>query len=189
MGSETTSSTTPRFRVSAAGEFKQLPGCPDHAVNALGREHLERLCGGECYNPSGERHRIDRVEVIRIRPQVSPGEDVGPLIEDPWKTLDCPADPEGCTIEFEDQEFVSEGRETVYYVRAIQEATPMINADNVRCEFSEQGECIAVNPCYGDYRTAEDDDCLAPAEQRAWSSPIFVNFQPAPAPIPEETIQ
>jgi hypothetical protein len=189
MGSETTSATTPHFRVSAVGEFKQLPGCPDHAVKALGREQLERLCGGECYNPSGERHRIDRIEVIRIRPRVSPGEDVGALIEDPWKTLDCPGDPQGCVIEFEDEDFVSGGRETVYYVRAIQEATPMINADNVRCEYSEQGECIAVNPCYGDYRTAEDDDCLAPAEQRAWSSPIFVNYQPAPAPIPEETIQ
>jgi hypothetical protein len=50
----------------------------------------------------------------------------------------------------------------------------MINAANVRCEYDESGACIAVNPCYGDYRTSREDDCLAPAEQRAWSSPIFV---------------
>ena len=104
---------------------------------------------------------------------------MGPLLEDPWRSFDCPDDPLGCTVEFEDDEFVSAGREAIYYARAVQEATPMINADNVRCEYSEQGDCIAVNPCYGDYRTADDEDCLADAEQRAWSSPIFVNHQSA----------
>jgi hypothetical protein len=92
----------------------------------------------------------------------------------------------GCRVEFEDEEFVAGGREVVYYVRAVQEATPMINADNVRCEYDDQGQCIAVNPCYGDYRTPDEDDCLAPAEQRAWSSPIFVAFAPAPEQDLEE---
>jgi hypothetical protein len=187
MGSGATSSTPPRFRVSAVGDFRQLPGCPDHAVKALGAGRLERLCGGECYNPSEERYRIGRIEVIRIRPQVHGGEDVGRLIEDPWQTIECPGDPLGCTVEFEDMDFVNGRREAIYYVRAIQEATPMINAKNVRCEYSEEGECIAVNPCYGDFRTPEADDCLASAEQRAWSSPIFVNYQPALEPAPEET--
>ena len=176
MGVEVNSTVNPRFRVGAMGAFKQQPGCPDHAIRALGQERLELLCGGECYNPGDERYRIDRIEVVRIKPQVSPGEPVAALIEDPWRSFSCDTEPAGCEVEFEDEDFVASGRETVYYVRAIQEATPMINAANVRCEFDKAGECIAVNPCYGDYRTAEDEECLAPAEQRAWSSPIFVAY-------------
>ena len=93
--------------------------------------------------------------------------------------LPCPEDPLGCTVEFEDKEFPGSQRNTVYYVRAIQEEAEMINAGNLRCEYSEQGECITVNPCYGDYRTSKEDDCLYPAAQRAWSSPIFVSYQPS----------
>ena len=178
MGSETDSAVSPRFRVSAVGAFKQNPGCPAHALNGLGEKRLQWLCGGECYNPSNERHVIDRIEVIRIRPQVASNESVNQLIEDPWRTFDCSGDPMGCSIEFEDENFVDDRRESIYYARAIQKATPMINADNLRCEYSEQGECIAVNPCYGDYRTPASEDCLAPAEQRAWSSPIFIRFAP-----------
>ena len=47
---------------------------------------------------------------------------------------------------------------------------------NIRCEYNEKGECIKVNMCYGDYRTAKDDDCLVLIEERAWSSPIFVDY-------------
>ena len=68
------------------------------------------------------------------------------------------------------------GRDTVYYVRAIQEPSLAINGAQLRCEYDEKGHCISVSPCYGDSRTDYQDDCLAETEERAWSSPIFVRF-------------
>ncbi|MFK8049092.1 MAG: DUF3604 domain-containing protein [Halioglobus sp.] len=176
MGTETSISSMPKFRASAVGAFRQLPGCPDFAHKGLGSDRLELLCGGECYNPGDDRLLIDRIEVVRIRPQITPDEAVENLIEDPWKILQCEADQSGCEVEFEDPEFVLGERESIYYIRAIQETTEMINAENVRCEYDDSGNCVEVNPCFGDYRTASSDDCLAPANQRAWSSPIFVGF-------------
>jgi hypothetical protein len=77
-------------------------------------------------------------------------------------------------VEFEDPDFAAGAREAVYYVRAIQEPTPAVNAAGLRCTLDENGRCVDVDPCYGDYRTAFDDDCLAMNEERAWSSPIRV---------------
>ncbi len=54
------------------------------------------------------------------------------------------------------------------------QASPTVNAGNLRCEFNDKGECINVKPCFGDLRTELGDDCMRPAEERAWSSPIFV---------------
>ena len=173
MGSAVDLHGIPRFRVRAVGALAQLPGCPDHAVGALDPARLAALCRGECYHPSDTRRRIVRIEVVRIRPQVRPDEPVAPLIEDPWRVLAC-ADPAGCTVEFEDREYLAGGRDTTYYVRAIQEATPTVNAGNLRCDRDVAGRCIAVHPCYGDERTPSDDDCLVAAEERAWSSPIYV---------------
>ncbi len=175
MGGETFLGTAPRFRVRAAGSFKQKPGCPDYAHAALSKEKLEYVCRGECYNPTDERHRITRIEVVRIRPQERPGEPVRPLIEDPWKRLDCEPSPDGCVVEFEDADFAAGGRDATYYVRAIQEPTPAVNAGGLRCRYDEAGNCIETDICHGDYRTSFDDDCLSPAEERAWSSPIYVN--------------
>jgi hypothetical protein len=174
MGSETRLAGTPLFRIRAVGSLKQKPGCPDSSVKALGPARLEYLCRGECYNPSDERRLITRIEVIRIRPQVRPGEPVGALIEDPWRRLACPPDPAGCEVQVEDPDFVAAGRDTLYYARAIQEPTPAVNAGGLRCRFDASGNCVAVNPCYGDYRTPYGDDCLSPNEERAWSSPIYV---------------
>jgi hypothetical protein len=180
MGSEVALTAAPVFRVRAVGSFKQAPGCPAYALTGLGPERLERLCRGECYNPTDERHRITRNEIVRIRAQQQPGEAVGPLIEDPWRRFDCPPAAEGCTIEFDDPEFAAGGGEAVYYARAIQEPTLAVNAANLRCRPGPDGECAEVRPCYGDYRTPFEEDCLEPNEERAWSSPIYV--LPASAP-------
>jgi hypothetical protein len=174
MGSDATLADAPRFRVRAVGSFKQKPGCPEHSIAGLSPERLESLCRGECYNPSDERHLITRIEVVRIRPQSRPGEPVDELIEDPWRKIDCPPLPGGCEVEFSDPDFAAGGRQATYYVRAIQEETPAVNGAGLRCEYDEKGECVKVNPCYGDYRTPFEDDCLAPVQERAWSSPIYV---------------
>jgi hypothetical protein len=175
MGGEVAMNEAPSFEVRAVGALRQAPGCPDSSATALGPERLERLCRDECYNPTDERKLITRIEVVRIRPQATPGEDVASLIEDPWLVHACPADPVGCTFRFEDPEHADAGRDALYYVRAIEEASKAVNAGNLRCSYDGDGNCVAVRPCWGDYRTDDGDDCLAETEERAWSSPIYVD--------------
>ena len=175
MGSEVASSSAPHFRVRAVGAHRQNPGCPAETFAALSEERVEELCLGECHHPGDERHRIDRIEVVRIRPQVESGEDVTALIEDPWRTIACPPDPEGCVVEFSDEDFLASARDAVYYVRALQETTPAINAANLRAEFDEEGNVVSLNPCRVGVADDPPDDCLADAQERAWSSPIFVD--------------
>jgi len=55
------------------------------------------------------------------------------------------------------------------------EATDTINGDNLRCKYDSEGNCIEVNPCWGDYRVDSEDACLSKEEHRAWSSPIYVS--------------
>jgi hypothetical protein len=174
MGSELEFTGTPKFEVRAAGSFEQKPGCPPDVIQSLGQERLERICAGECYNPGDRRRRITRIEVIRIQRQRSEDEPVADLIEDPWKTIPCPDGPELCVVEFEDPAYGELGRDLLYYVRAIQEPTPTVNGGGLRCLGSE------CEPCYGNFRTSVDDDCLVDAEERAWSSPIFLQAGPEP---------
>jgi len=180
MGSEVRMDGNPRFVVRAAGAFAQEPGCPDYAKRAVGAERLARLCKGECYNPGAKRKPIVRIEVVRIRPQSHPDEPVETLIEDVWKRFDCPQDKEVCEARFDDPGFAEGARDAVYYVRAIEQASPAVNGANLRCEYDEAGRCVKVNPCYKDYRTPRDDNCMADVEERAWSSPIFVDYATAP---------
>jgi hypothetical protein len=180
MGSEVTRDEVPTFRVRAAGSFEQHPGCPKSSRDVLTPERLEALCRGECYHPTDRRRPITRIEVVRIRPQRDAGEEVAALIEDPWRVLSCEGDPRGCEVVFDDPEFPSAGRDTTYYVRAIEAASPVVDADPLGCTRDAEGACISLDPCFD---RPDSDDCRSPSEQRAWSSPIFVDYgTPAPAP-------
>ncbi len=175
MGSQASMNSAPRFRVRAAGDFKQAPGCPDFTAQGMSAQRLQSLCGGECYNPTNERIPITRIEVVRIRPQIRAGEDVAGLIEDVWRSYPCNDAGQGCTVEFSDAEFARSRRDAVYYVRAIQAPTPRVNGGALRPTRDAQGATNAVDPCYGDYRTPRSDNCLTDVEERAWASPITVN--------------
>jgi len=178
MGSAVRMKGNPEFEVKAVGAFIQNPGCPDFQRRVLGAKRLETLCHNECFNPSNRRRQITRIEVVRIRPQHNPSEPVGPLIEDPWKTIKCAPNEAGCTVKFSDPSFAKGGRDALYYVRAIQEPSPAVNGGQLRCKFDADGRCIKVNLCSGDpAKTAPTDDCKEAIEERAWSSPIFVDFQ------------
>jgi hypothetical protein len=172
MGSHAALATDPVFQVRAVGSFEQLPGCPAGTDDALTPERVERLCRGECYHPSDRRRLITRIEVVRIRPQTRSGEPVESLVQDPWKVLPCDPDPAGCTQTFTDPDFAKEGREALYYVRAIETPSPAVNAGLLRCETDANGQCTKVHACIG---APDSDDCLAETEERAWSSPIFVS--------------
>jgi len=172
MGSAAALREPPIFQVRAVGSFEQKPGCPSDAVDAMGDERIARLCQGECYHPSDERRRITRIEVVRIRPQQRDDEAVAPLVEDPWKVIDCQPDPAGCSAAFTDPDFHRSGRDAVYYVRAVEAPSLAVGADPLGCRRDDQGRCVEVRPCAS---RDLDDDCLAPTEERAWSSPIFVD--------------
>ena len=179
MGSSVHQQNNPVFEVNALGAFEQKPGCPADSLRALPHDRLQSLCGGQCYFPGDARHPIERIEIVRIRPQSSANEAVGPLIEDPWKVIPCPAGQIACQVRFTDPEFAATGRDTVYYVRALQSPTPTINGDQLRCERDDSGQCVSVSPCHAGEPTAFEDDCLADVAERAWSSPIFVDYFPA----------
>ena len=93
------------------------------------------------------------------------GEAIGPLINDVWQSISCKNQSE-CAVEFEDENY---SRDSVYYVRAIQELTPAINGENVSAISQE------FQLCKGSFRTDLEDNCLGEVNERAWSSPIYLN--------------
>ena len=130
-------------------------------------------CNSECYNPSNERRIITRIDVIKILPQQYQDESIDGLVDDVWRSFPC--NSTSCQISFEDQQFSIGHRDAVYYVRAIEEASPTLSADPLACEFDENGNCIKAEVCrVGVHKNR--GECMAPAEHRAWSSPIFVNY-------------
>ena len=172
MGSQVELAETPIFQVKAVGSFKQNPGCGPDALRHLGTERISRLCQGECYNPSTVRRPITRIEIVRIKPQRSESEDIVGLVEDPWKVIPCDGDLQGCMATFVDEDYTANGRDALYYARAVEGPSDAVAADPLGCRRDDKGRCVQVDPCFG--REA-DDECLAQTEERAWSSPIFVN--------------
>jgi hypothetical protein len=170
MGSEAALRDAPIFRARAVGSFEQKPGCPPDALEALGAR-TERLCQGECYNPSDQRRPITRIEVVRIRPGADP--DAAKRIEDPWRVIECPGDPAGCQAEFIDPDFATQGHDALYYVRAIEAKSMAVDANPLGCTYDAEGRCTKIEPCFG---RPDEDECLAELEERAWSSPIYVDY-------------
>ncbi len=179
MGSDVSVASAPTFKISAIGSLKQHPGCPEFVNAALGQDRVQSLCRSECLNPTDEAWRIERLEVVKILPQTDAAEPVAELVQDPWQVFDCSDQQLTCSAEFSDDEFMQSGRDAVYYVRAIQEATEIIQGDPFRCELDSQGRCLRTNYCQG---VSADDDCLSKAQHRAWSSPIYVSNVSATTP-------
>jgi hypothetical protein len=173
MGSEVQLGEAPTFRARAVGSFEQKPGCPADALDALG-SRADRLCQGECYNPTDQRRPITRIEVVRIRPGADP--DAAKRIEDPWQVITCPGDPSGCQGEFTDPDFAASDRDALYYVRAIESSSRAVDANPLGCTYDAEGRCTKQDRCFDH---PKGDDCLAETEERAWSSPIFVDHAPA----------
>ena len=177
MGGRLSANDAPTFEVRAVGAFKQKPGCPDFAKAGLDAGRIKKICSGECDNPSDVRAAITRIEVVKIRPQAVKGEALAPLIQDRFIEHQCDKTADGsCTFTFTDPSYAAGKRDALYYVKAIQEAEPLINADPLKCERDATGKCVKVKLCYGDYRSGADE-CTAPAEPRAWSSPIYVDYR------------
>lgn len=183
MGGRTETDAAPVFEVHAVGAFKQKPGCPDFAKAGLDEKRIKNICSGECYNPSDERRLITRIEVVKVRPQSTAGEDLSKLIEDRYLVHTCRPDANGCKFTFTDPAYNRDQRDALYYVKAIQEPEPTINAEPVKCERDGNGKCIKATLCYGDYRSGEDA-CTSPSEHRAWSSPIYLDYRTKAAATP-----
>jgi len=178
MGSEISiKQTNPTFSVKAIGSFKQESGCPEYVHTSLEKDAVSRLCLNECYNPTNERNKIDRIEVIKIT-VTKDLDNLDEVIQDPWKVFSCKDNGEGCSFQFTDSDFLNAKNETIYYVRAIQEASLAVGGDPLRCELDEDGECLKTTPCYASGpKFNPNDDCLAPIGERAWSSPIFITHE------------
>jgi len=173
MGSEVNMKRNPGFTVKAVGSLKQNPGCPDYASQSLSADRLQRLCKGECYNPTDTRNNITHIEIIRVLPQIRKDEPIDDLIQDPWRTFQCKPNQAGCQVSFTDNTFAGKRRDAVYYVRAIQESHDVVNGDQLACEYDSKGKCSRTRLC----KVRSGDDCLAKKPELAWSSPIFINYR------------
>jgi hypothetical protein len=71
---------------------------------------------------------------------------------------------------FVDEDYTENGRDALYYARAVEAPSDAVAAESLDCR-RDQGRLVQVDPCFG--REA-DNECLAQTEERAWSSPTIV---------------
>ena len=76
-----------------------------------------------------------------------------------------------------EQEFENNSRDAVYYARVIEEDILLVNGGNLRTKFDDKGNAVSTDPCFADYRLDYTEECLAPGGHRAWSSPIFIDYE------------
>ena len=78
-------------------------------------------------------------------------------------------------IRFSDREFQRNGRDSVYYVRAIEEPSLRVNGDNLRWSMMIREIVLKSTSVMAATSLIKKDDCVSLSEERAWSSPIYVN--------------
>jgi len=94
--------------------------------------------------------------------------------------FDYPPGPDVCSVTFEDPDFSAQGRDSLYYVRAIQEPSQAVNGEPFTCEErNEQGRCQRYRNCeIGSQDNGQAlDHCPGMSKERARSSPIYVNYR------------
>ena len=91
------------------------------------------------------------------------------LIQDPWKILKC--NQVECKYTLQDDNFLTNNRPSIYYIRVIQEKSQIINGNGIECK---DNKCSEISLCTGGFETDDNNDCLGHANQRAWSSPIYL---------------
>ena len=58
-----------------------------------------------------------------------------------------------------------------YVVEACKDCLPWVCLENLKCTY-EDDECVEMDPCLAS--PGKDNTCMGVAEERAWSSPIYV---------------
>ena len=174
MGSTVQAGQSPRFVVEAYGAPVEQAGCSEATRERWGDDVISNVCLNTCYNPGNQRTGIDRIEVIRITPQITAAEKIGDLIRDPYLVIpnanrDARGQPRAhFKAEFTDAEFAGLKRDALYYVRVIQTPTEGVNGTP---GYNARGE-MEFCPTEG------QSQCKTPINERAWSSPIYVNYRP-----------
>ena len=137
-----------------AGAGGGLPGLRGARVS--GPSGSRQLCRGECNHPEGRAapHHAHR-RGAHPSAGCGRGEPVEELIEDPWRQFACAPDPGGLRHRVRGPRFPGGVRPRGGLLRAPRcrsrrrPSTP----GHLRCKYDAEGNCIEVDPCYGDYRT------------------------------------